>query len=364
MNQRPHTDQEFEHELGLLREKLLLMGAKVETMVADSVRAFQEKDPDLARKTIEFDHEINRMEVNIDGFCLSMLARRQPVASDLRFITTALKLVTDLERIGDLAVNICERVIGLTADPPRMNWPKILTMAEAVQNMIRDVLDAFVASDASKAQWIIERDRYVDALYAQTFHEVLIVMMDDRSAVQRGMAVQSIAKYLERMGDHATNLAEMVIFLAKGRDIRHQKSYGDDQRVHPRSILFLCRDNSVFGQMAEGWARKLLPATVRVWSAGAEAAPKVHPLAEVVMAEAGVDISDQRPKLVSDVPVDEIDTIIFLDRQIFLGLPMGLREEAWELLGTQDLSSDAPDAVMVFRRIRDELRRCIEDLIH
>ncbi len=219
-----HTDREFENELAKLREKILLMGAKVETMVATSVRAFDTNDNELAHRTIEFDHDINRLEVDIDGFCLSILARRQPVASDLRFITTALKLVTDLERIGDLAVNISERVLDMSMDPPRRSWPDILKMADTVQSMVRDALDAFVAADSAKAQWVIERDRSVDANYAELFHQVLLVMMEDRTAIQRGMGVQAIAKYLERIGDHATNLAEMVVFLAKGTDIRHPES--------------------------------------------------------------------------------------------------------------------------------------------
>lgn len=223
-----HTDKEFENELARLREKILMMGAKVEAMVATSVRAFNEQDSALAQRTLELDHDINRLEVEIDGFCLSILARRQPVASDLRFITTALKLVTDLERIGDLAVNISERVLELASDPPRRAWPDIQRMAEIVQNMVRDALDAFVAADSAKARWVIERDRSVDAIYSQLFHQVLSVMIEDRSAVQRGVSVQAIAKYLERIGDHATNLAEMVVFLAQGTDIRHPESLDPD----------------------------------------------------------------------------------------------------------------------------------------
>jgi phosphate transport system protein len=221
---KSHTDRSYEEELGKLREELLFMGAKVESMVAASVRAFTERDYDLARRTIECDHEINRLEVEIDGFCLSILARRQPVASDLRFLTSSLKFVTDLERIGDLAVNISERTIELAPDPPQRSYPNLGRMADSVQSMVHDALDAFVASDPAKAQWVIEQDRMVDSLYAQLFHEVLVLMMDDRSAIHRGMGVQAIAKHLERIGDHATNLAEQVVFMAKGRDIRHQGS--------------------------------------------------------------------------------------------------------------------------------------------
>ena len=225
---KSHTDRSYEDELGKLREEILLMGAKVESMVSASVRAFNERDYELARRTIESDHEVNRLEVEIDGFCLSILARRQPVASDLRFLTSALKLVTDLERIGDLAVNICERTIDLAPDPPQRSYPDLARMADAVQSMVHDALDAFVANDPAKAQWVIEQDRGVDSLYSHLFHEVLVVMMDDRSAIHRGMGVQSIAKHLERIGDHATNLAEQVVFLAKGRDIRHRGSLEPD----------------------------------------------------------------------------------------------------------------------------------------
>ena len=216
-----HPDRTYETELSTLRERILYMGAKVEEIVAASVEAFQTRDPELARSTLSLDHDINRLEVEIDGFTLSILARRQPVASDLRFLTTTLKLVTDLERIGDIAVNICERVVGFAADPPRHEYPGISRMAKTVQGMLRDALDAFVATDAAKARDVVERDQTVDTLYVQVFQDVLHVLMDDRSAVHRGMGLQSVAKYLERIGDHATNVAEQVVYLLKGTDIRH-----------------------------------------------------------------------------------------------------------------------------------------------
>lgn len=221
MESRRHTDQQYERELTALREKLLFMGAKVEEALADAMRAFEQKDIVLAQRVIDQDREINRLEIAIDGDCLSLLARRAPVASDLRFLTMTLKIVTDLERIGDIAVNIGERVVGFAADPPRLTWPAVTQMGITVRSMLKDALDAFVAADVAKARWVIEQDRSVDSAYASVFHEVLLVMMEDRSAVQRGMGIQAIAKYLERVGDHATNLAEFVVFLAKGTDIRH-----------------------------------------------------------------------------------------------------------------------------------------------
>jgi phosphate transport system protein len=164
------------------------------------------------------------MEVELDGLCLQILARRQPVASDLRFITLVLKVVTDLERIADLGVNVCERVVELDQEPPLKSYVDIPHMGAEVQSMLREVLDAFVAKDAARARKVIDRDHIVDALYAQLFRELLTFMMESGHNVYRATRLQSIAKYLERMADHTTNLAEMVIFMVDGQDVRHQAS--------------------------------------------------------------------------------------------------------------------------------------------
>jgi len=218
---REHTDREYESELRKLREQLLLMGAKVEEMIARSVEALVDRNSDLARRMIELDHQVNRLEVETDGQCLKILARRQPVASDLRFITIAMKMVTDLERIGDIGVNICERAIELNEEPPLKPYVDLPKMAEVAQGMVREALDAFVNRDAERAQAVIERDQIVDAYYAQIFRELLTYMMEDPRSIYRATRVQSVAKYVERIGDHATNLAEMVVFMVKGKDIRH-----------------------------------------------------------------------------------------------------------------------------------------------
>jgi phosphate transport system protein len=219
---RVHTDHQYEAELQKLREQVLLMGAKVEEMIASSVRALVDRDTLLAKRMIEYDHQINQLEVDTDGLCLKVLARRQPVASDLRFITIALKLVTDLERIGDLGVNICERVIELNQEPPlKTHVVDLPKMAEAVQRMVREALDAFVHGDVERAEHVIAQDAEVDAFYAQSFRELLTYMMEDPRNIYRATRLQSVAKYLERIGDHATNLAEHVVFMVKGKDIRH-----------------------------------------------------------------------------------------------------------------------------------------------
>ena len=215
------TDREYEEELRKLRDNLLRMAGRVEQMIASSVRALMERDTALAKATIEEDWKVNRAEVETDEHCLIILARRQPMASDLRFITLALKMVTDLERIGDLAVNICERVFDIANGPPFVIHQDIPTMTQIVQSMVSESIDAFVNSDAVRAQAAIERDNEVDDLYHRVFRDVLALMTRDPQQVENCIHVQSVAKWLERMGDHATNLAELVVFMVKGKDIRH-----------------------------------------------------------------------------------------------------------------------------------------------
>lgn len=357
-----HTDREYETELQKLREQILLMGAKVEDMIAGSIRALLERDSELARRMIEADHQVNRLEVETDELCLRILARRQPVASDLRFITIALKLVTDLERIGDLAVNTCERVVELNQEPPLKPYVDLPKMAEAARGMVRDALDAFVAADVERANRVIEADRTVDAYYAQIFRELLTYMMEDSRNIFRATRVQSIAKYLERIGDHATNLAEMVVFMVKGKDIRHMGSAASGPSV-PHGVLFLCVHNTARSQMAEGWARRLFAPKVRVWSAGSEPAKAVHPLAVEVMREVGIDISAQQPKRVADVPLGDVDTVVTLcAEEVCPLLPGEQRREAWAFPDPA-AATGGPDAMReAFRRVRDELRGKIEAL--
>lgn len=219
-----HTDLQYEAELRTLRDRLILMGSKCEEMLASSMKALIDRDSELAERTMERDRDINRLEVEIDERCLRVLARRQPVASDLRFITTALKFVTDLERIGDSGVNICERVMELNEEPPLKPYQNLVDMAEATQAMLREALDAFVEADADRAQAVIERDTSIDAYYAQIFRELLTYMMENPRNIYRATRAQSIAKYLERIADHTTNLAELVVFMSRGKDIRHPRS--------------------------------------------------------------------------------------------------------------------------------------------
>jgi phosphate transport system protein len=221
---KTHIDKTYEAELQALREQLLEMGGLVEAAIADSVRAIVERDAALAEQVIRKDKVINRMEVDIDGACRRLLALRQPAASDLRFITTALKIVTDMERMGDLAVNIAERAVDLAQAPPLQPLHDLGRLAALTEAALAKALDAFVTADPVKAEEVLEADDHLDALYLKIFNHLLTTMMEDPRSIRRATSLMFSAKHLERFGDHATNLAEMVIFMVRGTDVRHAKN--------------------------------------------------------------------------------------------------------------------------------------------
>lgn len=213
----------FDEELKNLNEKVLKMGLLVEAAIRDSIRSLIERDSDLAREVIKKDHQINALDVEIDEECIRLIALRQPKAGDLRFITTAMKITTDLERMGDLAEDICERAIELNEEPPLKPYIDIPRMAEIAQGMLTDALDAFVRRDPRLAYEVIKRDDEVDRLVVQVFNELLFFMIHDPKTVSRAVKITYISKYLERIADHATNIAEMVVYMVEGKMIRHTK---------------------------------------------------------------------------------------------------------------------------------------------
>ncbi len=211
---KPHTDKGYDAQLDDLRNKLLSLGGKVETEIATSVRS-----PMRSRSTT-----ILSAVVEIDEVCRRLLVLRQPAASDLRFITTALKIVVDLERIGDLAVNIAQRAIDLNQSPPLRPVHDLTKLAELCQKQVRAALDAFVDGDAERAEAVIKGDELLDAVYHNLFNELLALMMEDPRNIRRANSLLFVAKHLERLGDHATNVAEMVIYMVRGTDVRHPGS--------------------------------------------------------------------------------------------------------------------------------------------
>src|SRR5215475_3391054 len=223
MPDREHTSKHYEQQLRVLKEKLLLMSHKAEQMISDSIKALVDRRPTLAEEVIDRDDEIDKLEIEIDDLCYEILALEQPVARDLRFVTTALKIVKDIERIGDIAVNIAERARALIQEPELSRFVTLPLMAEAAQKILRDSLSAFVSSDTELAEKVIFNDAVVDGLYDEIFRELLTYMLEDPRSISRAIKLIFIAKNLERVGDHSANIAEMVIFLVKGEDIRHRR---------------------------------------------------------------------------------------------------------------------------------------------
>jgi len=216
-----HTSKHYEQQLRLLKDKLLLMSHQAEQMIADAMRALGERRPSLAEEVISRDDTLDQLEVEIDTLCYQILALEQPVASDLRFIATALKIVRDIERIGDTAVNIAERARELIQEPELKKLIALPIMAEAAQRILKESLDAFVNSDAELGQRVVNEDEAVDDLYEQIFRELLTYMMEDTRNISRALKLIFIAKNLERVGDHSANIGEMVVFMVRGQDIRH-----------------------------------------------------------------------------------------------------------------------------------------------
>jgi phosphate transport system protein len=215
------TETQFQKELERLKEQLLKMAALVEEAIRGSVQSLVKRDTSLAQNVFDGEDRINRMENEIEDMCLKLLALRQPMAVDLRFITSALKIVTDLERMGDQAVNIAERAVSLNQEPQLKPYIDIPRMAEIVQSMVRDVLDSFVKRDSKLARSVCARDDLVDGLNQQVFRELLTFMISEPATIQRAVHLMIVCRCLERIADHATNIAEDVILVVDARVIKH-----------------------------------------------------------------------------------------------------------------------------------------------
>ena len=221
MDVRQHTDRHYDAELKELNLKILEMGGLVEKQIEHAIGGLVERNDEVCRATIGRDHTVNRMDVEIDDICIRLLALHQPAAKDLRLITTGLKITTDLERIGDIAVNICERALELNQEPQLKPFIDIPRMAEVAQTMLRQSLDAFVNENVELALTVCRNDDVIDQLTDQLFRELISYMVEAPQTITRAIRLLFIAKYLERIADHATNIAEMIVFTVKGKSIRH-----------------------------------------------------------------------------------------------------------------------------------------------
>jgi phosphate transport system protein len=211
----------FDTELQALKNRLLNMGALVEERVHRSILALMERNLDLADEIVRGDQEINDLQIEIDDRCLKLLALQQPMASDLRLITAAMKINADLERIGDQAVNIAENTVKVVSHPPLKPLIDLPHMAGIAEAMTRDSLDAFVRRDSALARSVLARDDEVDRLKDTLFRVLLTYMMADPGTIERALSLILVSRNLERIADHATNIAEDVIFVVEARDVRH-----------------------------------------------------------------------------------------------------------------------------------------------
>ena len=211
----------YSKELTNLKEMILRMGGLVEKMTYHAVQALVERKQEMLPEVREMEKQVNQLHIDIDEIALELIALRQPAATDLRFITAAMKINTDLERIGDQAINIIDKTESLLSVPPVKPLIDIPRMADIAEEMLKAALDAFVQGDDDLAYRTIERDDAVDQLKDQVFRELLTFMMSDASTIPRSMDLILVSRHLERIADHATNICEKVIFMVKGKDVRH-----------------------------------------------------------------------------------------------------------------------------------------------
>jgi phosphate transport system protein len=214
----------FQEELERLKARLLEMGGLAEEQVRLAVRGLVQRDRALIARVLTSDQPVNALHIEIDSRCFTLLALHQPMAVDLRSIVAAVKINTDLERVGDLAINIAEAALRYTNHPPVKRLIDIPNMASIAQTMLRDALDAFVRRDTDLAQQVLNADDELDALKTQIFRELLTYMLQDPATIEPALDLILISRHLERIGDHATNIAEDVIFMVSARDVRHHSS--------------------------------------------------------------------------------------------------------------------------------------------
>jgi phosphate transport system protein len=221
--------RKFQEELEVLKQEILRMAAKTETMIYQSIQALVKRDPALMQDVPTLENDVNTLQLEIDEHAFRMLALYQPMAGDLRFIIGGMKIGSDLERVADQAVNITENTEVLLRFPELKPLIDIPRMAELARGMLKDSIDAFIEGDAGRARQIVVQDDQVDALKDQVFREVLTYMIADPKTIQVGMPLILVARNLERIADHATNIAEDVVYMVEAKDIRHHAEERSEQ---------------------------------------------------------------------------------------------------------------------------------------
>jgi len=221
MSQADRVVRHFQEELDQLKTRLLEMGGLAEEHVRLAIKGLVDRDQALTGRVLGGDEPVNALHIEIDNRCFTLLALHQPMAADLRTIVAAVKINTDLERVGDLAVNIAQAATRYATHPPVKKLIDIPRMATIAQSMLRDALDAFVRRDTALAQRVLDEDDKLDDLKTQIFRELLTYMLQDPTTIEPALDLILVSRHLERIGDHATNIAEDVIFIVSARDVRH-----------------------------------------------------------------------------------------------------------------------------------------------
>ncbi len=224
METKIHTSSQYEKELKEVKENLVYMGALAEKAIREATRSLVERDSDLAREVIGADREIDDIDEEIEEKCIRLLALRQPTARDLRFITAAIKINGHLERIGDMAAKISEKALALNEEPQLKPYIDLPRMAEIAEDMIRKSLDALINEDSDLAHQVRIEDEKVDNLNEQIFRELLTFMMEDPRTTHRAILITQVSKSLERISDHARSIADTVIYMITGKNVRHTDS--------------------------------------------------------------------------------------------------------------------------------------------
>lgn len=224
LTSRPHDH--FHQEIRELQNSILRLGGMVEKNIFQAIEALKDRHTLLAKKVIDADREVDELEIEVEEGCIRLIALHQPVAKDLRIITTGMKITHELERMGDLTVNIAERTLELCEEPILKPLIDIPRMAEHAQQMLRNSLDAYVREDVALAIEVCTSDDVLDTLNEQVFRELITYMIADPKTIARATRLILIGRHLERFGDHATNIGETVVFMVEGRNIRHAKKLG------------------------------------------------------------------------------------------------------------------------------------------
>lgn len=363
MNDKKRTDHEYQAFLNTLADKLSLMKKMAYDLVRNSLIAYIENDPVAAAKLADVDKEIDNLELEIDALCEKILARRQPVASDLRFIISTLKQVADIERIGDLGENIAKRQAEMPKDRSITLPDSFEEMKDTLISMMEKESGLYSDGDREKFESLVNLDKKIDVFYVEIFREIIKQITHDLECTFEAMNLQSVIKTIERVGDHLTNLAEQDLYLHRGKTLKHRVLHENMSLKDMRGILFLCVQNSARSQIAEGLAKRLLPDHLKVWSAGSDPADEINPYAIQSMREIGINISKQKPKKISSIPVDEINIVINLcGEELCVDLPDIKKTEAWMLPDPEKFTGSKEEIQNQVNHIRDEIKYRIENL--